>query len=170
VAAAQQDRVQAIERVSSLNPEGRVALGLPPTLDNAEAKLPALRLQNGDRLLVPAIPDFVYIYGSVNIESSLIYRQGANVSDYLQQAGLGMAADRNNVILVRADGSALTSDAGWFGRSILNAKLMPGDAIVVPDKVDLEATWSAVVRNTKDISQIFYQLGLGAAAIKILKN
>lgn len=170
VAAAQQARVQAIERVRSLKPEGRVALGLPPTLDNAEAKLPALRLQNGDRLLVPAIPDFVYIYGSVNIESSLIYRQGANVSDYLQQAGLGMAADRNNVILVRADGSALTSDAGWFGRSILNAKLMPGDAIVVPDKVDLEATWSAVVRNTKDISQIFYQLGLGAAAIKILKN
>jgi hypothetical protein len=47
---------------------------------------------------------------------------------------------------------------------------MPGDAIVVPDKIDLEATWSAVVRNTRDFTQIFYQLGLGAAAIKVLKN
>ena len=46
---------------------------------------------------------------------------------------------------------------------------MPGDAIVVPDKIDLEATWSTVVRNTKDLTQIFYQLGLGAAAIRTLK-
>jgi hypothetical protein len=33
----------------------------------------------------------------------------------------------------------------------------------------LEATWSTVVRNTKDLTQIFYQLGLGAAAIRTLK-
>ena len=46
---------------------------------------------------------------------------------------------------------------------------MPGDSIVVPDKVDMEATWSTVVRNTKDLTQIFYQLGLGAAALKTLR-
>jgi protein involved in polysaccharide export with SLBB domain len=170
IAAAQQARAQAIDRVRSLKPEGRVALGLIPTVDNADLKLPDLRLQNGDRLVVPPKPDFVYVYGSVNTESSLIYRSGASVSDYLQQAGTGTAADRNNIIVVRADGTALTNDSGWFSRSIMNTKLMPGDAIVVPDKIDLEATWSAVVRNTKDFTQIFYQLGLGAAAIKTLKN
>jgi protein involved in polysaccharide export with SLBB domain len=170
IAAAQQARAQAIERVRSLKPEGRVALGLTPTLDNTELKLPDLRLQNGDRLVVPSKPDFVYVYGSVNTESSLIYRPGASISDYLQQSGTGAAADRNSIIVVRADGTALTAESGWFSRSILNTKLMPGDAIVVPDKIDLEATWSAVVRNTKDFTQIFYQLGLGAAAIKTLKN
>jgi protein involved in polysaccharide export with SLBB domain len=170
IAAAQQARAQAIERVRSLKPEGRVALGLIPTVDNADLKLPDLRLQNGDRLVVPPKPDFVYVYGSVNTESSLIYRSGATVSDYLQQAGTGAVADRNNIIVVRADGTALTADSGWFSRSIMNTKLMPGDAIVVTDKIDLEATWSAVVRNTKDFTQIFYQLGLGAAAIKTLKN
>jgi hypothetical protein len=45
---------------------------------------------------------------------------------------------------------------------------MPGDSIVIPDKLDLETTWSSAIRNTVDITQIFYQLGLGAAAIKVL--
>ena len=168
ITAAQQARTQAIDRVRTLKPEGRVALNLIPTVDNKEIKLPDLRLQGGDRLLVPARPDFVYVYGSVNTESSLIYRSGTTVADYLSQAGMGAAADKNNVILVRADGTALTS-GGWFS-SILSSTVMPGDAIVVPDKIDLEATWSTVVRNTKDLTQIFYQLGLGAAAIKTLKN
>jgi protein involved in polysaccharide export with SLBB domain len=170
IAAAQQAQRQALERVRSIRPEGRIALGMHPTLDNQGVKLPDLKLQNGDRLLVPSRPDFIYVYGAVNTESSLIFREGMTVGDYLRQSGMSSGADRNNVILMRADGSALTSDAGWFSRSVLGMQVMPGDAIVVPDKIDLEAPWSAIVRNTKDMTQIFYQLGLGAAAIKTLRN
>jgi hypothetical protein len=47
---------------------------------------------------------------------------------------------------------------------------MTGDSIIVPQKYELEPFWSAFTRNTKDITQIFYQLGLGAAAIKTLRN
>jgi hypothetical protein len=32
----------------------------------------------------------------------------------------------------------------------------------------MEASWSAFIRNTKDFTQIFYQLGLGAAGLKSL--
>jgi len=170
ITAAQQAQRQAIERVRSIRPEGRIALGLEPVLESRALKLPDLKLQNGDRLLVPSKPDFVYVYGAVNTESSLIFRTGQTVGDYLKQSGMSSGADRNNVILMRADGSAATSEVGWFSRSILSAQVMPGDAIVVPDKIDLEAPWSAIVRNTKDITQIFYQLGLGAAAIKTLRN
>ena len=169
IAAAQQAQRQALERVRSLKPEGRIALGLEPEVYNYVNKLPEVRLQNGDRLLVPSRPDFVYVYGSVNTESSLLYRPGVTVTEYLRQAGLGSAADKDNVILVRADGTASTG-GGWFSGSILSARVMPGDAIVVPDKIDLEATWSTVVRNAKDLTQIFYQLGLGAAALKTLRN
>ena len=170
IAAAQQAQRQAIERVRSLRPEGRIALGLEPVLDAQGVKLPDLRLHNGDRLFVPSRPDFVYVFGSVNTESSLIFKPGMNVGDYLKLAGMGGSADRNNVVLVRADGSAASSDSGWFGRTVMSVPVMPGDAIVVPDKIDLEATWSTVVRNARDLTQIFYQLGLGAAAIKTLRN
>jgi protein involved in polysaccharide export with SLBB domain len=167
ILAAQQAQRQALERIRSLKPEGRIALGLEPQLYNYIDKLPDIRLQNGDRFIIPARPDFVYVYGAVNTESALIYKSGQTVKDYLNAAGVGTGADRNSVILIRADGSALTSNGGVFG-SINNTKVMPGDAIVMPDKLDREATWSAVIRNAKDITQIFYQLGLGAAGLKAL--
>ncbi len=169
IAAAQVAQKQALERVKSLRPEGRVALGLEPELYNSIKNLPEIRLQNGDKFIVPPRPDFVYVYGAVNTESALVYKAGQSVRDYLQLSGLNSAADKNGVILMRADGSALTHDGSWFGGSALSANVMPGDSIVVPDKVDMEATWSTVVRNTKDLTQIFYQLGLGAAALKTLK-
>jgi hypothetical protein len=78
---------------------------------------------------------------------------------------MSRAADKNGVILIRADGSAKTNDGSWFGGSAISASVMPGDSIVVPDKLDMEATWSTVVRNTRDLTQIFYQLGLGAASL-----
>ena len=167
--AAQNAQRQALERLRGIRPEGRIALGLEPDLYNYVNKLPEIRVQNGDRLVIPSRPDFVYIYGAVNTESALIYRPGQTVGDYLKLAGVGVAADRNAVIVVRADGSAFTTDnSAWFGTSVANVKLMPGDAIVVPDKVDMESTWSSAIRNTKDITQIFYQLGLGAAGLKAL--
>ena len=45
-------------------------------------------------------------------------------------------------------------------------RLMPGDAIVVPEDFD-RVTWT---KTLKDWGQILYQFGLGAAAIKVLKN
>ncbi len=167
ILAAQQAQRQALERVRSLKPEGRIALGLDPQLYNYINNLPDIRLQNGDRLIIPTRPDFVYVYGAVNTESALIFKTGKTVQDYLNAAGVGSGADRDSVILIRADGSALTSNGSWFG-SINSAKVMPGDSIVMPDKLDREAVWSAVVRNAKDITQIFYQLGLGAAGLKAL--
>lgn len=169
IAAAQAAQKQSLERVKSLRPEGRVALGLEPVLYNHIKTLPEIRLQNGDKFIVPPRPDFVYVYGAVNTESALIYKHGQSVRDYLKLSGMSSAADKNGVILVRADGSAQTNDGSWFSSSMLSADVMPGDSIVVPDKVDMEATWSTVVRNTKDITQIFYQLGLGAAALKTLR-
>jgi hypothetical protein len=47
---------------------------------------------------------------------------------------------------------------------------MPGDTIVVPEKVNKESTWNTIVRNAKDYTQVLYQLGLGAAAFKSLRN
>jgi protein involved in polysaccharide export with SLBB domain len=169
IAAAQMAQKQSIERVKSLRPEGRVALGLEPEQYNSVKNLPEIRLQNGDKFIVPPRPDFVYVYGAINTESAMVYKPGQSVRDYLKVSGLNSAADKNGVILMRADGSAQTHDGSWFGGSALSASVMPGDSIVVPDKVDMEATWSTVVRNTKDLTQIFYQLGLGAAALKTLR-
>ena len=169
IAALKQSQQQSIERVRSLKPEGRISLGLPA--DNSEVldNLPDIRLNQGDKLYLPSRPDFVYIFGSVNTESALIYKAGLTVADYIQKAGTSMGANKDGVILMRADGSAVTNQSSWRN-DVLSVKVMPGDTIVMPEKLDRESVWSVFVRNTKDFTQILYQLGLGAAAIKTLRQ
>ena len=167
VLAAQAAQKQAMDRIRNLKPEGRIALTQSPDLYNRIETLPEIRLQNGDRLVIPTRPDFVYIYGAVNTESALLYKSEQTVNDYLKLSGVTTSADKNTAILLRANGSALTNTGSW-SNTVLSTKVMPGDSIVIPDKLDLETTWSSVIRNTVDITQIFYQLGLGAAAIKVL--
>jgi protein involved in polysaccharide export with SLBB domain len=169
ILAAQQAQRQSIERVRNLKPEGRIAMDMPAEMYNYINKLPELRLQNGDRFVVPSRPDFVYVFGSVNTESALLYKADQSVEQYLKVAGVSQSADRDGVILIRADGSAVTSTGSW-GNPVLSTKVMPGDTIVMPEKLDREAGWSFFIRNTKDITQILYQLGLGAAAYKTLRN
>ena len=47
---------------------------------------------------------------------------------------------------------------------------MPGDTLIVPAKVDRESTYNFVVRGLRDWTQIFANLGIGAAAIRTLRN
>lgn len=164
-AAAQQ---QALERLKNLKPTGRIMLDLGS--DKVQpADLPNLRLEAQDRLVVPARPDFVYLLGSVNTEASLIWREGKSVQDYLNQSGLTSGADKDEMFVIRADGS-VASDTGGLFSGVGRLKAMPGDVIVLPEKTDHESAWSVFTRNAKDITQIIYQFSLGAAAIKTLRD
>ena len=169
VQAEAQAQRQALDRLRNLKPTGRIMLGLNDERVQP-SKLPTLRLENQDRLVVPARPDFVYVLGSVNTESSLIWREGASVQQYLDQSGLTSGADVDELFVLRADGSVL-SNAGrsWFS-SVKSATVLPGDVIVLPEKTDHESAWSVFTRNAKDITQIIYQFSLGAAAIKTLRQ
>ena len=142
---------------------------MAPDLNFKIEALPNLKLNNGDRIYVPSRPDFVYIFGSVNTESAIIFKSNLSVADYLRTAGLGSGADKDATILMRADGSALTNQS-VFRNDVLSATVMPGDTIVLPEKLDRESPWSYIVRGVKDYTQILYQLGLGAAAIKTFRQ
>jgi protein involved in polysaccharide export with SLBB domain len=169
IAAASLAQKQSLDRLRSVKAEGRISLSLPASLRMSLNELPRIGLQNADKFYVPSRPDFVYVFGSVNTESALLFRPGLNVSAYISLAGMAGGADKDGVILVRADGSAMTPQSFWRNE-VLSAEVLPGDTIVLPEKQDRETTWSAVFRNTKDITQILYQLGLGAAAIKTLRQ
>lgn len=159
---------QAIDRLRTLKPTGRIMLGLSDGAAQAD-QLPNVTLESQDRLVVPSRPDFVSVLGSVNAESSMLYRDGATVGDYVEKSGVTGGADLDELFVLRADGSVLTEVGRWFS-SVRRAKALPGDVIVLPEKVDHESAWSVFTRNAKDITQIVYQFSLGAAAIKTLRN
>ncbi len=162
-AEAQQSTVA---RLRTLKPSGRIVLELPedPTLAN----LPDIPLEDGDRLLIPQRPGMVTVFGTVFNESSFLYRPDKSVSDYLAQAGgPRKEADKGSIYLLRADGSVISSRTGGFlVGSLSGVRPMPGDAIIVPE----DLTRTTLTKDLKDWTQIFYQFGLGAAALTIIKN
>jgi polysaccharide export outer membrane protein len=155
-----------LARLRQIRPIGRIVLELP---ELAQAKdLPDMPLEDGDRFIIPPPPSMVSVVGSVYGESSFVYKPDKRVSDYLVQAGgPTKAADQSSIYVLRADGSVKSKrQEGFFTASLEGSRLMPGDSIVVPEELDR----TTVTRALKDITQIFYQFGLGAAAIAVLKN
>ena len=159
-------------RLSSVQPNGRIALELRPE-DSTLAALPSVPLEHADRIVVPARPGFITVAGAVVNNNALLWKSGRTVGDYLRQAGLDEAAQPENMFVLRADGTVMhASDRrGIFGfGGIESQPVQPGDAIIVPTQLDFETWGRALVRNLKDFGQIFYQFGLGAAAIQTLRK
>ena len=156
----------AIGRLRTLKPTGRIVLELPETPTVAD--LPDIALEDGDRLLVPQRPGMVSVFGTVFNESAFLYRDDKNVSDYLAQAGgPRKEADKRSIYLLRADGSVISRrNGGLFVSSLDSTRPMPGDAIVVPE----DLTRTTLTKDLKDWTQIFYQFGLGAAAIQVIRK
>jgi DNA uptake protein ComE-like DNA-binding protein len=161
---------ERIARFRQLQPTGRIAFGLDPN-ERSFARLPQLTLQNGDRLVVPAKPTFVHVFGAVNVEASPLWKPGSRVKDYLKLAGTTAEADVDNTFVLRVDGTVVSSDSqGWFFGKIGGLEVMPGDTIVVPEKVDRQTAWTKFTQGVREWTQILANFGLGAAAIKTLRN
>jgi protein involved in polysaccharide export with SLBB domain len=160
---------ETIARFRELKPTGRIAFGLEPD-ERSFARLPQIKLENGDRLVIPARPAFVHVFGAVNAEASPLWRPNSRVKDYLQLAGVTSDADVDNTSVMRVDGTVVSNGSrGWFAGGIGSVEVMPGDSIVVPEKFDKETAWTKFTQGTREWAQIFANFGLGAAAIKTLK-
>ena len=160
-----------IERLKTLNSNGRVALELNPD-ERTLAALPALPLEDGDRVLIPPVPGFVSAFGSVNNENVFIYRPGKSVDDVIKSAGLTEDAEPSQAFVLRADGSivARRDRSGFFGGGFESLAVMPGDTLVVPAQIDRESRYSFVTRVVKDWTQILSNFGLGVAALRVISR
>jgi protein involved in polysaccharide export with SLBB domain len=158
-----------VDRLRAAKPTGRIVLQL-----NADAReLPNLVVEDGDRLLVPAIPNTVGVFGSVFNGGSFLLQPASSLDDMLKLAGGPTSgADSGGIFVLRANGSvtsARQSGSGWFGSSasgLTRLAALPGDTIFVPEELNK----TTLMQEVKDWTQILYQFGLGAAALKTLKE
>lgn len=160
-----------LAKLRTLKASGRIAL----ELDVRTPRLPQIALEDGDQFVVPTTPSFVGVFGAVTAETSFLFRQNFTVSDYLDRAGMQRDADLDYVAIVRADGSfegVSASGRGWlsFAQSVLDRRLNPGDSIFVPEKFDKRTSYLRLIDGAKDLATIFYQFGLGYAALKTIRN
>jgi len=166
--AAQTEAQRAlIQKLREVKATGRIVLEIAPSRKGVEA-FPDMELEDGDDLVVPHKASMVNVVGAVYNQNSLLFRENRRIADYLKLSGGGTRdADMKYVFVVRADGSVLSrtnTSSKWSG-GLGSMRVIPGDTIVVPARLDQ----GNVMRAVKDWSQVIGQIGLGAAAINVLK-
>ncbi|GGE57766.1 sugar transporter [Streptosporangium jomthongense] len=154
------DQVKGLlDDVQSSRPVGRMVIDLQAVLSDSDYQ--SIRLQDGDTLTVPSIPQSVSVFGEVQFPTSHLHVAGLTVDDYLERSGgPTRQADENRVYVVKADGSVMLPEkSAWFGGR--SQQLQPGDTVIMPidvDRLNQLELWT-------NVSQIVYQMALGAAAV-----
>lgn len=164
--AAMDAQRASLDKLRQLRADGRIVLNLHPDDTGVEA-IPDLPLEDGDQFYVPSRPIVVSVVGDVYNQGSFIQRPGKTVERYLRDAGGPTRnADKGKIFVVRANGAVVSKDAasGFWSGGFSSMVLMPGDTVVVPEQLNP----GAAMRNFKDWSQILFNFGLAAAAIKVL--
>ena len=156
-----------IARLRAMKATGRIVLELTPDADSIN-RLPDVALEDGDTVFVPTIPATIGVVGAVVQEGTFLFGFNKRLADYLRQAGgRTRHGDEGRLYILRADGSVLSGEQGFLGKAIDSSMVLaPGDTIVIPENPE-RVSW---VRALKDWTQVFYQFGLGAAGIRILRG
>jgi protein involved in polysaccharide export with SLBB domain len=170
--ASLEAKKELLTKLRSAQITGRVVVKLTSPEEFKGSKYD-LELEDGDKLVVPQTPGVVYVVGEVFNPTSLLCERGETVNYYLARVG-GMTrdADKKQVSVIMADGSVISIAQGNRGRLVywdkeynrwsmggfMSHRLNPGDTIIVPRKID-KTQW---LRNTKDITQIIFQIAVTA--------
>lgn len=156
-----------IDKLRQVRPTGRIVLQLAP---DASA-IPDLPIEDGDRVYVPARPTTVSVFGSVFNSGAFLLEPGKTLGEFLDLAGgPTRGSDPGATFVLRPNGSVLSQlqRASFFGLvgGVTKIKAEPGDTVFVPEMMN-KTTW---VQDLKEWTQILYQFGIGAAALKTLQN
>ncbi len=160
---------ELVEKLRGARATGRMVLEFPPS---GKPGKPAqdLALEDGDSLYVPPDPRSLQTLGAVLNQTAFAFDVGKGLRDYIEMAGgYTEFADRDRVFVLKVDGSAVRPERSrfWlFSASADRARdggplLESGDTIVVPEKVERVA-W---LRETKDITQILFQVAVAAGVV-----
>jgi protein involved in polysaccharide export with SLBB domain len=149
-----------VQKLREIKATGRVVLELKPDATDV-ADVPEISLEDGDRLFVPAEPQTVNVIGSVYNENAYLFHPGKRVKDFLRLAGGPTRdADEDHIFIIRADGAVLSGAerSGWWSGGVESARLMRGDTVVVPGRLDK----TSFLGRVKDLAQVVQPFALVA--------
>ncbi len=133
---------------------GRVIIDIDKII-TTEGKQGNIVLEPGDRIYVPSVPSGISVIGAVGANGTIKFSEGRNVKYYIERAGnFTRQADKKEVRLMRAGGEVIS------GRGTLGKRVMLGDVVVVPAKIEKERNWlktfaSAVSATTGILTSVY---------------
>jgi len=151
-------RLQQLEAITSRLELGRVVIRME-SIEHLEGTEDDIILEAHDRILMPTPSQTVSIIGSVKNPSTVVYRPGFDLDDYLRQAG-GVTEDANKkeMYVMRANG---TTDSAYLAVKDLRS----GDTIVVPQKIEARTPQLALWQT---VASIIGSVALTAAGIAVV--
>jgi polysaccharide export outer membrane protein len=157
-----------IQQLRKALAKGRVIIHLEPS-GKVEGPPGDILLEDGDRLEVPRKLNVVNVVGRVYNPTGVVFNASKDTVGYYLRlvGGPTESADTDHIFLLKADGSVVTkatSDAGFFAfgeKGLMNAKVEPGDSILVPEKL----VQTRLMKDVKDITQILYQIAVTAGVL-----
>ena len=153
-----------VQKSKAIEPIGRVTIQLDTDLEKFKESNFNIILENEDKLVIPKERSTITVIGEVLNANTFIYKEGADVEYFINNAGgLKTFADDNNIYIVKADGNAKKYDSGLFWGMLFakNTDVAKGDTIIVPRRID---TTSGIAL-TKDIVDIIYKLSITTASL-----
>ena len=168
--AAQSEFIDAqqmlIEKLQQSRATGRVIISLG-SLSSFRGSSTDLTLEDGDALHIPKQMNTVNVMGSVYNPTALIFDEdNPELAYYLERTGGPTEnADEDLIYVIRGDGTVVSKmrERSWW-RRFENIELYPGDTVLVPEKL-VRSNW---MRDTKDITQILYQIATTAGVTAAL--
>jgi polysaccharide export outer membrane protein len=120
------------------------------------ADIPDFTLEDGDSFYIPPMFSTVQVSGAVYNENAFRYQKNKLTTAYLADAGGATRdADVKRMFLIRADGTVISRQSRGTRNhtSFEKTALLPGDAIVIPVKVNAGAGWKQLEAITGILSQ-----------------
>jgi protein involved in polysaccharide export with SLBB domain len=161
-------RQALIARISSIPPTGRVVLEMKSDANTLE-DIPDFTLEDGDSFYIPPKFSTVQVSGAVYNENAFRYQRNKLTTAYLADAGGATRdADVKRMFLVRADGIVISRQSRGHHQhtSFEKTVLQPGDAIVIPVKLNAGGGW----RQLEEITGILSQSAITAASLAVIQK
>jgi len=156
----------ALAKLTAIEPTGRVVLAMKPDATTI-SDIPDFALEDGDTFYIPPRLSTVQVAGAVYNANAFRYETGKRLIGYLDDSGGATRdADQKRIFVIRADGSVVSHQThrSHSHGNFENLKVLPGDAIVVPEKLRV----SSAMTNVLQYTQLFSQLALSAAALSVV--
>jgi len=140
-----------IQKAKQIEPNGQLLL-------TEEEDLRRIILKENDRIFIPQKSNVVVTQGEINIPNASTFKKGENLNYYIESCGgFTSRANKEKILIIKANGKVISYKNSFFSSSI---EIEAGDSILVLGKSDTKNLILA-----KDITQIIYQIAVGAAVI-----
>ncbi len=141
-----------IERAKKVEPKGQVII-------NKDSNLSQIILEDGDNIYIPKKSHMVIVQGEVMLPGAQTYVDEMSFDEYIASCGgYSFRANEDNVLIIQRNGKVISYDPSSMFTD--EYKVLPGDSILVLGRVE-----SKYLQVIKDITQIVYQIAVGAAVV-----